>query len=107
MKKVLIVEDDAMIGSMYKTKLEQGGYEVILAIDGSQALDMAVSQSPDMILLDVILPQLDGFAVLQELRNNAKFKNTPIVMLTNLGTAEDKEKGEKYGATGGESHYRL
>ena len=98
-KKILIVEDDRMISNMYQTKLKQEGFNVIVADDGSQGLEMAIKEKPDLILLDVILPQLDGFAVLEELRLNSNLKHTPIYMLTNLGTTEDKEKAEKLGAT--------
>lgn len=98
-RKLLIVEDDKMIGSMYRTKLEQDGFIVLAAEDGSQGLEMAIRDKPDLIMLDVIMPQLDGFSVLQELRTNASTKQTPIIMLTNLGTDEDKAKGQKLGAT--------
>lgn len=98
-KRVLIVEDDKMILSMYETKLRQDGFEVLIAENGSQGLDLAIKEKPDIILLDIILPQMDGFTVLQELRLNDSMKKTPIVMLTNLGTKEDKDKGEKFGAT--------
>lgn len=98
-KKLLIVEDDKMIGSMYKTKLEQEGYIVLVADDGAQGLEMALQEKPDLIMLDVIMPQLDGFSVLQQLRENSSMKRTPIILLTNLGTDEDKAKGEKLGAT--------
>ena len=98
-KKLLIVEDDKMIGTMYKTKLEQEGFIVLQAEDGSQGLEMAIRDKPDLIMLDVIMPQLDGFTVLQELRGNPSTKHTPIIMLTNLGTDEDKAKGQKFGAT--------
>lgn len=88
-----------MISLMYKTKLEQEGFFVFLANNGAQGLSMAMSQNPDLVLLDVIMPQLDGFSVLRELRASASMKNTPIIMLTNLGTDEDKKKGNEYGAT--------
>ncbi len=97
--KILIVEDDAMIRGMYKTKLEQEGYIVLVAENGSQGLETAVREDPDLILLDVMMPQIDGFSLLQELRLREKFKKIPIIMLTNLGTTEDREKGEKFGAT--------
>lgn len=97
--KILIVEDDKMIQTMYQTKLKQEGYNVCTADNGSQGLEMAIQEKPDIILLDVIIPQLDGFSVLQELRMNAKFKTTPIIMLTNLGTTEDQEKAKQLGAT--------
>jgi DNA-binding response OmpR family regulator len=98
-KKILIVEDDSMISSMYKIKIEQAGFEVFVADDGARGLEMAVEKKPDIIFLDVILPQMDGFALLQELKINKLFKDTPVVMLTNLGTSEDKEKGAAYGAS--------
>ncbi|PLX27499.1 response regulator [Candidatus Parcubacteria bacterium] len=98
-KKVLIIEDDAMISGMYKTRLEQEGYAVVTADNGGQGLEVAVIEKPDLILLDVMMPMMDGFALLQELRLKSTFKETPIIMLTNLGTTEDKEKGEKFGAT--------
>lgn len=98
-KKILVVEDDSMISTMYKTKLEQSGYQVLVAADGAAALEMAVDHKPDLIFLDIILPQLDGFSVLQELRANPKFKELPIILLTNLGTSEDKDKGNQFGAT--------
>lgn len=98
-KKILVVEDDSMISSMYKTKLTQEGFEVFIAENGAQGLDMAIQEHPDLILLDVILPQLDGFAVLQELKSaKASTKDIPVIMLTNLSTEEDKDKGAKFGA---------
>lgn len=99
-KKVLIIEDDSMISSMYKTKLTQEGFEVLVAETGSRGLEMAMQEKPDLILLDVILPQLDGFAVLQEIKSaQASTKDIPVIMLTNLSTEEDKDKGAKFGAT--------
>jgi DNA-binding response OmpR family regulator len=96
--KIMIVEDDQMISGMYKTKLIQDGFEVIIAEDGASALEMAAKETPGLIMLDVILPQLDGFSVLTELKKNAKTKNIPVIMLTNLGTDEDRKKGEQLGA---------
>jgi two-component system, OmpR family, alkaline phosphatase synthesis response regulator PhoP len=98
MPKILIVEDDAMISSMYKIKLEQAGYEVFIAETGLAGLEMAADKRPDIILLDVILPQMDGFSLLEEIKSNKNLKNIPVVMLTNLGTDEDKEKGKSLGA---------
>lgn len=97
-KKLLIVEDDEMIASMYRTKLEQEGFKVLIANDGALGLSMAASQNPDLVLLDIIMPQLDGFTVLRELKSSAKTKKIPVIMLTNLGTDEDKKKGNELGA---------
>jgi two-component system phosphate regulon response regulator PhoB len=98
-KKIVMVEDDKMLSNMYQTKLKQEGYNVFVAEDGSAGLETAIREKPDLVLLDVILPQLDGFTVLQEMRLNSNLKKIPILMLTNLGTTEDKEKAEKFGAT--------
>jgi len=98
-KKILIVEDDVMIRSMYEAKLKQEGYFIFTADSGTQAIDLAIKERPDIILLDIILPQLDGFSVLQEIRNSDTMKDIPVIMLTNLGTSEDREKGKKLGAT--------
>jgi len=97
-KKILLVEDDNLISSMYKTKFQADGFEVIIAIDGAVALELAKKEKPDIIMLDIILPQLDGFTVLEELKKNATTKSIPVIMLTNLGTTEDKLKGEQLGA---------
>jgi len=97
-KRILIVEDDQMICSMYKTKFEADGFACLVANDGQTGLETARKEKPDLIMLDVILPQLDGFSVLKELKADNKTKGIPIIMLTNLGTNEDKDKGEKLGA---------
>lgn len=99
-KKVLIVEDDDMIISMYKTKLEQLNYAVFLAHDGLEGLEMTKKEKPDLVLLDIIMPQLDGFSVLEQIKGDSSTKNIPVIMLTNLGTDEDKEKGKLLGAVG-------
>jgi DNA-binding response OmpR family regulator len=97
-KKILLVEDDFMISSMYKTKFEAEGFEVFVADNGSAGLELAKKEKPDIIMLDVILPQLDGFSVLEQIKQDKTTKNIPVIMLTNLGTEEDKKKGEAMGA---------
>jgi len=96
--RVLIVEDDQMIASMYKTKFEADGFECLMASDGPKGLEMAKKEKPDLVMLDVMLPQLDGFSILKEIKGDSKTKNIPVIMLTNLGTEEDKTKGQKMGA---------
>lgn len=97
-KKILVIEDDQAISIMYKGKLESDGFSVLTAINGADGLELAKKEGPDLIMLDIILPQLDGFSVLAELKKDSKTKGIPVIMLTNLGTDEDKAKGEKMGA---------
>ena len=97
-KRILVVEDDPVLGIMYKTKLEAEGYEIILATNGSDGLAMAKEQKPNLVLLDIILPQLDGFTVLSEIKADKDIAALPVVLLTNLGTVEDKNKGVALGA---------
>ena len=97
-KTILVIEDDPVLSVMYKTKLEAEGYTIISASNGVEGLASAKAEKPDLILLDIIIPQLDGFSVLEELKEDVKTKKTPVILLTNLGTDEDKEKGQKLGA---------
>ena len=94
-KKVLVVDDEKLIVKGIRFSLEQDGMEVDCAYDGQEALDLATANSYDMILLDVMLPKLDGFEVCQSIR---EFSNVPIVMLTAKGDDMDKILGLEYGA---------
>lgn len=98
--RVLIVEDDSYISDMYRIKLESECFEVEVSADGQAGLDSMVANRPDLVLLDVVMPKMDGFAVLQKIRKNPDFKDMPIVMLTNLGQKESVEKGLLMGANG-------
>lgn len=97
-KKILLAEDDEMISSMYKTKLEQDGFVVLAALNGADALELAKKEQPDLVLLDVIMPQMDGFSVLEALMKDNKTEDLQVIMLTNLGTDEDQKKGAELGA---------
>lgn len=97
-KKVLLVEDDNMIIDMYTLKFTQEGYEVIQAENGKDGLDFARKHMPDIVLLDIILPQMDGFSVLKALKADPKTKGIPVVLLTNLGQDGDVKKGLELGA---------
>lgn len=94
-KKVLVVDDEKLIVKGIRFSLEQDGMEVDCAYDGEEALKMATENTYDMILLDVMLPKLDGFQVCQQIR---EFSNMPIVMLTAKGDDMDKILGLEYGA---------
>ncbi len=94
-KKVLVVDDEKLIVKGIRFSLEQDGFEVECAYDGQEALDMATANTYDMILLDLMLPKLDGFEVCQRIR---EFSNVPIIMLTAKGDDMDKILGLEYGA---------
>ncbi|MBI5466084.1 MAG: response regulator [Candidatus Kerfeldbacteria bacterium] len=98
MPKVLIVEDDQMLGDMYSSKFQADGFTVLRASDGAEGLKLAQAERPDAILLDVIMPKLDGFATLQQLKADKALAKIPVIMLTNLGQDEDIKKGKELGA---------
>lgn len=95
--KVLIIEDEEMLVNMYISKFEKEGYEIEKALNGREGLEKVKSYNPEIILLDVIMPEMDGFMVLKQLKSETSTKNIPVIMLTNLGQEEDIEKGEKLG----------
>ncbi len=86
--RVLLVEDDRSVAQMYKLKLELDGYRVDVAYDGETAVDMANTETPDIIFLDVRLPKLDGLGVLQALRANPKTEDVRVVILSNYSQRE-------------------
>lgn len=96
--KVLIVEDEETLSQMYSMKFDKEGFDVETALDGAVAIDKAKSFKPDIILLDIILPGLDGFSVLESLKAEKALEKVPVIMLTNLGQSEDVKKGKKLGA---------
>ena len=96
--RVLFVEDDPSVAQMYKLKLELDGYEVEIAPDGEVALAMAVDVAPDIIFLDIRLPKLDGFGVLEALHGDPKTAAIPVVILSNYSEDELVQRGLKMGA---------
>ena len=96
--KILIVEDDEFLANIYQTKFEIEGFKVFVAGDGEQGLKMAGTKAPEIILLDVLWPKLDGFAVLEQLKKDSATKDIPVILLTNLGQKEDVQKGLSMGA---------
>lgn len=98
--KLLIVEDDTFLANMYKTKFGLEGYTVSLAESGEEALKMLRKEMPDLVLLDVLLPGMDGFNVLKKIKKTAEFKKVPVILLTNLGQKDDVRKGFEMGAIG-------
>jgi DNA-binding response OmpR family regulator len=96
---ILLIEDEEMLSSMYKTKFEKEGFTVDVAVDGEDGIEKSQNHEYDIFLVDIILPKLNGFAVLKSIREIKKYKNTPVLMLTNLGQDEDVKKGKSLGAS--------
>lgn len=98
MKKILFIEDESALQKTFNDLLEQEGYKVISAFNGSSGLEIAQKELPDLILLDLILPKMDGFEVLKELKRNERTKDIPVIVLTNLESIEDIDKAIQLGA---------
>jgi len=97
-KKILLVEDDDGLANVYKMRLETEGFTVKRVPNGEDALAAAIDFRPDLIVLDVMMPKVSGFDVLDILRNTPETANVKVVMLTALSQDTDKEKAEKLGA---------
>lgn len=95
---ILLVEDDVFLASIYQKKFEMEGFKITVVDNGEKVLAEAKKKIPDIILLDILLPKKDGFAVLSELKGDAATKKIPVIMLTNLGQKDDVEKGLAVGA---------
>lgn len=99
-EKILIVEDDEFLSSLYEELLIDEGYEVKVVKDGEEGLKTAESGGYDLVLLDIMLPKMDGLQILKSLNETGKGKNGPIVMLTNLGQDSIVKNALKSGAAG-------
>jgi len=97
-KKILIIEDDKFLRELISNKLAKRGYELIQAVDGEQGFEKTKKEKPDVILLDLILPGIDGFEVLSKIRKEKDIAETPVLILSNLGQKEDIEKALNLGA---------
>ena len=98
MRRVLVIDDSALIRAVARASLEGAGYEVVLAESGRQGLELAASEAPDAILLDVVMPGLDGPAVLSRLRQSPATAAIPVVLVT--GSEEERASFEELGAAG-------
>ena len=97
-KKILIIEDDKFLRELIARKLAKDEFEVSEAIDGEEGVKKIKEKKPDLILLDLILPGIDGFEVLSRMKEESTVASTPVIILSNLGQKEDIEKGLKMGA---------
>jgi len=97
LKKILIVEDEIPVAKVLSLKLKNSGYEATWAKDGKEAIEWLKKEVFQLILLDLIMPEIDGFQVLEE-RKNTKNKTTPVIITSNLGQEEDEKKAKALGA---------
>lgn len=95
---ILLVEDDTFLAGMYVTKLTMEHFQVELATDGAMGLAKAEEMHPDLILLDILLPKMNGFDVLKQIKADPKMKDIPVILLTNLGQKSDVTQGFDLGA---------
>ncbi len=99
-KTILLIEDEPLLANLLKQRLEKENFKVIHVLDGEEGLRTLKSLHPDLILLDIILPKLSGFEVMERLKNDPTFGETPLVIISNLGQESDVERGRVLGAIG-------
>lgn len=97
-KKILIIEDDVFLNELMAKKLVEEGFDVIKAVNGEEGLELTRQEKPDLILLDLILPGMDGFEILEKIKEEPETSVIPVIILSNLGQREDIEKGFDLGA---------
>lgn len=95
--KILLVEDNEMNRDMLSRRLKRNGYDVVIAVDGQQGVDMAASEAPDLILMDMSLPVIDGWEATRRVKANAATRGIPVIALTAHAMAGDREKAIEAG----------
>ena len=96
--KIVLVEDDEILSKVIEEELEEAGFKVYLATDGKKGLEAVKNKKPDLVLLDLMLPEMHGFEVLENIKKSPEVENTPVIILTMLGSDDDIKKGLKLGA---------
>lgn len=96
--KILIIEDDNFLVKAYQIKFSKGGFEVVIAMNGAEGLEKAGKEAPKLILLDLMLPKMNGFEFLELIKKDEKLKNIPVLVLSNLGQRSDIDKAMALGA---------
>lgn len=96
-KKVLLIEDDLPMVRMYTTRLEKENIEVVVAQDGQEGLQKTREWSPDLVILDLMIPKIGGMEILEQLRSQAKTKNLPVIILSNLSQEQDIQRSQQLG----------
>lgn len=97
--RILLVEDDQFFEKFYAHKLQEQGFEVDMAIDGADGMQKMAQNKPDLVLLDIIMPNKDGFEVLKEKGANPALKDIPVLVFSTLGQEQDVQKAKELGAT--------
>jgi len=100
MAKIMIVEDDPMLVEIYEKKLQGAGFEIKVVTSGKAVKDEAILWQPDLILLDVVLPDMDGFEILEAVKKEESIRNIPVYVFSNLGSKEDIDRATNLGAAG-------
>ncbi|MFH1656687.1 MAG: response regulator [Candidatus Nealsonbacteria bacterium] len=98
MKNILLIEDDPFLSDIYSTKLKRSGFDVRVAIDGEDAFEKIKEKMPDLALLDIVLPNIDGWEFLRKIKKDSALSSLKIVILSNLGQKKEIEKGLELGA---------
>ena len=99
MKSILLIEDDPFLIDLYTTKFKEVGFEVKIATNGQEGLKKMKMKKPDLLLLDIVLPAINGWEILGEIKKDEGLKDLKVVILSNLTSKEEVEKGLKLGAT--------
>lgn len=97
-KKLLIVEDEPLLGNLLKQRFEKEGVETLLARDGEEALTILRATRPNLILLDIILPKISGFELLETMSADPSIEKAPVIITSNLGQDSDVKRGQSLGA---------
>jgi len=96
--KILLAEDDHALSNAYNNGLTQAGFDVVLATDGKEAIEKIKSEKPDLVLLDIMMPNKNGFEVLEEIKKDDSLQSISVIILSNLGQESDINKGKELGA---------
>jgi DNA-binding response OmpR family regulator len=96
--KILIIEDDRFLSSILKTRLEKDGLNVLQAYDGDEGIEMVRKEHPSLVLLDLIMPKVSGFEVMEKIASDPELSSTPVMIASNLGQDSDIQKARNLGA---------